>query len=91
MQVGTGCRGKKSGPLWLVCSEGGRGSLYAGYARSEILRCAQNDKGEWVGALVAYWLAYISLDWSWEDDDQSLWQGHQRYPVPPLRVMSFEF
>jgi hypothetical protein len=24
---------------------------------------------------------------SWEDDDQSLWQGHQRYPVPG----SFEF
>ena len=55
MQGEGGCRcmGGKSGPLWLVGSEGGRGSLYAWYARSEILRYAQNDKGEWVCALLA--------------------------------------
>ena len=42
----------ESGACGLVGSEG-RGSLYAWYAREEILRFAQNDKGEWVGALLA--------------------------------------
>jgi hypothetical protein len=56
----------------------------AWYARSEILRFAQNDKGEWVGALYALYVGKgaSALLWELEDDDQSLWQGHQRYPVP---------
>ena len=47
---------ERSGPLGLVGSGEGRGSLYAWYARSEILRCAQNDKGEGVGALCALYV-----------------------------------
>ena len=35
----------KSGPLWLVCSEEGGGSLDAWYARSEILTSFRMTRG----------------------------------------------